>query len=279
MAYSLRFKNLSEEFELDEEGDASWGLDVEDETELCRLLNRLAIATSNGSSVDFPEVEITRGTQRVLVTSIQGQLFFTDTRSPNRQNLKVVPEEIIRLLDNLPLEEVFLEKTQDAGISEGPRVTYRRSGLGPIFRSALFLFLCAVMGYCAFVVWRTVSYKPQIHHRPEFVAAPQARATAMLGDWADVYVSDYREGGSVLDLGRDGSFRRFEIWRSSASNILVEIGSGPAVPGMREGRPAISLDGDHVALLKSDGTIDFYGVTYRRHFGPLGQLGEIRQGP
>jgi len=275
--YQLRFSNIDSEFRL-EGGEKSdgWTATVESEEEFCRLLNCVAIATSEMTAVDFPEVEITRGTRRAKVTSVGGELFYSDFNSTSRQNLKVVPVEVIRLLKNLPLSEVFAE-TEKPRPETTPRVRYRASRMSGGWRAGLLAGCFVIMLVCVNSIWRELTDKPRLFEEPDYDALPDARAESMLAEWSGVYVSEFREGAMAVELNRDGSFRVFEMWSAEAGNNfdLATIRSGLCRPAVREGAEVFILNGTHVLAPFGEASLRLHGIVFHRFFEPLSEIGEV----
>lgn len=283
MAYHLRLSNISRNFSLEDGAEVLWTIDVDSPEEFARILNRVAIATSGTERpvVDFPEVEVTVGTRRAVITSIGGELYYTDPRSPNRQNLKVVPEEALRLLDNLPLEQVFGSGPTEEEEDAAPRARYKGAPGRGRFRRALLAGLFVITMVCLYTVWDTLSYEPRLYVKPDFSPAPRDRGEALLAEWTGVYVSEYREGGRVFELERDGRFEMFELWHSAEESgfRLYPVQRTAAVPGTTDGEPVFLIDGAHLLKPLADDRMELHGVPFERHFGSIGQLGEIAESP
>jgi len=274
--YRLRFTNIDPQFGTEAEAEAhAWSAEA-DEEEFRRLLNRLAIATSETAVVDFPEVEITRGTRRAKVTSVGGELFYSDFNSPSRQNLKVVPVEVVRLLKDLPLHEVFAEAEKPEPEIR-PRVRLRRPHRKGGWKAGLLAGCFVVFIICVNSIRRDLTDRPRLFDAPEYEVLPAPRAESMLAEWSGVYVSEFREGGMVVELERDGSFRVFEMWtgEDGGGYDLATVRSGRCTPAVHEGANVFVLGGTHILEPFGAESMRLHGIVFHRFFEPLREIGEV----
>lgn len=58
MRYDIRVSHVAEDYTISDEGSELWACRIGDPGDLKLLLNRVAIATTQYSVVDFPEVRI-----------------------------------------------------------------------------------------------------------------------------------------------------------------------------------------------------------------------------
>ncbi|WP_269526640.1 hypothetical protein [Coraliomargarita parva] len=277
MAYHLRLSNIHPDYSIETHCDESWTAEVDSNEDFCMVLNRVAIATSLTPAVEIPEVEVTYGTKRVHVTSIGGELFYSDLNSQSRQNVKVVADEVVQLLHNTSWEDIFNAREEEE--EAGPRpVRYRKSGLGPFVKSLFLLVLAGVTVFSFYSVWRTLSDQPSLVAIPDFTPAPVVRSRSLLSEWSGVYVSEYREGAQVFELKRTGNFSLYEIWSSHASgkNILVPVRESPARAGLHGDQLSILAGEKDLMVPLGEQILKLHGVSFTRHYGPLSQLGEIK---
>ncbi len=276
MHYTLTVRHINEDFSIPSSTDTTeWQTSFEDNADLILFLNRVAIATSQSAPVDFPEIEIfvDQSFNRFLVKAIQGQLYFTDPHSQNRRDLKVIPEEAIRLLAGKPLEEVFLHEGEDLGYTPIPQKKSR----WPVFllRQAIVLISIIVVVLSLRYTINEVQERESLIEVPRFVQDLESEGP-LLRAYADVYVSEYREGATVFELERDGTFTLYELWFSQGQNgfVLVPVASHEVSAGLHNGRPAFLAGQYHLLKLK-DESIELHDVNYRRHGKKLSTIGEV----
>lgn len=275
MPFKVRLSHINPDFTVEPLPEASWTDDVADENALVYLMNRVAVAGHGQTLVEFPEIEITKGSQRVTVTSVKGQLFYNDLGSPNRQNLKVVPEEVIRLLQDKPLDEVF---TNDSEVEDAsPTIKYqKKSNLAQVFGVLSLLGVLVVVFICGRVVLREFTYRPSLIVEPKFIHTMEGEQVA-LKKYSGVFVSEYREGGLVFQLLDNGHSEFYEMWWSPERNrfILILTESHDTLAGVNEGKLAF-LAGDYHLMIPTDSqTMTLHGITYHRHEGSLDDVGEV----
>jgi hypothetical protein len=99
----------------------------------------------------------------------------------------------------------------------------------------------------------------------------------VLRRYADVYVSEYREGAMLFELTREGLFTRYEMWHSKERNgfVLVSLDAYYVQVGLHEGRTAMLADEILLLELVDYENISLLGVNFRRHNGKLESIGEV----
>lgn len=273
MPYKVRLSHINPDFGIEPTPETPWSVDVETDDEMVLLLNRVAITSSQEPAADCPELEILVGSKRLLVTAVGGQLYFTEPYSANRQSLKVVPDEIIRLLQNKPLEEVFIE----AEAEEAPvRYSGGASGGSPLFKVILWLILLSIMGLSGGVVWKELSYRPRLVIAPDFIPSLSSDSE-LLRELYGVYVSEYREGGLAFELAEDGRFKLYEMWYSAKRGrfTLVQVASLDVQIGMHADESALLAGEMHLLLPQEEDVISMHGIAFHRHLGVLEEIGEV----
>ena len=276
MEYSAKFRYIDKEFGFDALDQGSWSAEYDNEDDFILSLNRMAIATSQHSVVEFPEVEVRAKSMRVTIQSIDGQLFYTDLHSQNRKNMKVIPVEVIRLIEGKPLDEVFKQDdVVEEPSYESSHSVYRKptSGRGKVV-ALMVMFL--VLSGCSVVVWQEVVRTPSLTSTPQFIPDMKQEGE-VLRKYADVYVSDYREGAMIFELTKEGQFTRYEIWFSPERNgsILLLVDSYRVQVGSYSGKTGILAGEQHLLALKDDETIVLHGVDFTRHHDELTSIGEV----
>ena len=275
MLYSVTFRHIDKDFGFEALDFGKWNAEYDNEEDFTLALNRMAIASSQHAVVDFPEVEVCAQSARAIIRAIDGQLFYTDINSRNRQDLKVVPVEIIRLIDGRPLEEVFQRDEQEPDHYIPPRHKHRSSANGLTKLAAVFIMLI-VLSFCSKFVWRDMTYAPRLHTAPQFIPS-LSEESDVLRKFADVYVSEYREGAMLFELTREGRFSRYEMWHSAERNafVLIELDSYLLQVGMHNGKTAMLADEHYLLLPEGEEIISLHGIQYYRHHGNLASIGEV----
>ncbi len=274
MPYKVRLKNINPDFTFVPPPESSWSDEMADDAALIFLMNRVAVAGYGDESiVEFPEIEIIYGNKRVTVTTVHGQLIYNDPHLPNQQNLKIVPEELIRLLADKPLKEVSREPVRDAG----PEVRYQeQSSWGKVFSGVAVLCMLAIWFVCGRIIYRELSYRPTLIQPHWFIHNAEGQKS-LLHKYSGVYVSDYRDGGKVFQILENGKFESYEMWYSRGRNrfILVEQESLPLLIGSQDGKLAFLAGTVHLLLPEDTRTFYLHGDLYRRHNGALNDIGQV----
>lgn len=236
----------------------------------------MAIAASQHSLVDFPEVEVRYKGMRVTIQAIDGELFYTDLHSQNRKNIKVIPVEVIRLLEGKPLDEVFKQEDgQEEPSCASSHHTYQKSTGGPRKLIALLVMFFVISG-CTVMIWKEIGTTPSLTSRPQFIPEMKQEGE-VLRKYADVYVSDYREGSMLFELTAEGQLTRYEMWFSQERNtfILLLVDTHRVQVGSYSGKIGILAGEEHLLVLKDDETIALHGVDFTRHHDKLTSIGEV----
>ncbi|WPJ95262.1 hypothetical protein SH580_17715 [Coraliomargarita algicola] len=276
MQFVATFRHIDKDFGFEDLEHGSWSADFEDEESFILALNRLAIASSQHSLVDFPEVEVLAKHGRVTVRAINGQLFYTDSHSQNRKDLKVLPAEVVGLLRGQSMEEVFQTAPADEEGYVRPQTKQYRSGRHQYTSSIALILMCIVLAVCFKLIWRDISHQPRLRSAPDFVPSLSTE-TGVLRKYADVYVSEYREGSMLFELSREGEFTRYEMWHSEEQGgfVLVNLDSWPVQVGQHEGQTAMLAKEVYLLQPKGDEIITLHGIDYKRHHGSLSSIGEV----
>lgn len=276
MEYSAKFRYIDIEFGFDALDQGSWSTEYDNEDDFILSLNRMAIATSQHSVVEFPEVEVRAKGMRVTIQSIDGQLFYTDLHSQNRKNMKVIPVEVVRLIEGKPLDEVFKQEDEVEEPSyESSHSAYRKSTSARGKLIALLVMFLVISG-CSVVIWKEVGTTPSLTSAPQFIPDMKQEGE-VLRKYADVYVSDYREGSMLFELTKEGQFTRYEMWFSPERNtfILLLVDTHRVQVGSYSGKTGILAGEQHLLALKDDETIALHGVNFTRHHDELTSIGEV----
>jgi hypothetical protein len=276
MQLSAKFNHIDRNFGFSDPDRGPWSVDFNDEDEFVLALNRMAIASSEHAVVEFPEVEVTGKNVRVTIQAISGQLYYTDLHSQNRKNLKVIPVEIVRLIQGKPLDEVFHrdEDAADEAYVPPPRPYQGRTS--PVVKVAAVLLMCAVVAFSGLKIWRDFSYEPRLSAKPSFIPS-LSEESEILRKYADVYVSEYREGAMLFELTREGKFTRYEMWFSPERNafVLFVVDSHHVQVGTHGGETAILAGERHLLSLADEETILLHRVSFKRHHNNLSSIGEV----
>ena len=279
MKLSATFHNIDQDFGFEAEALklGSWSADFKDEEAFIEALHRMAIASSQHSLVDFPEIETRGNSGRVIVRAIHGQLFYTDYNSQNRKDLKVTPVEAVRLLGGEPTAEAFkIEEVPEEAVPLPLEAKpYRRTSKS-YAKPVVLILLLIVLSVCSRYVWRDISDQPRLYTAPQFVPS-LSEESDVLRKYADVYVSEYREGAMLFELTQQGQFSRYEMWHAEELNsfVLVKIDSYPVKVGQHDGQTAMLANEVYLLELNSDEMIRLHGVDYRRHHGTLSSIGKV----
>ena len=276
MQLSAKFNHIDKDFGFSDPDGESWSVVFENEEEFVLALNRMAIATSQHSVVEFPEVEVTGRNVRVTIHSIGGQLYYTDLHSQNRKNMKVIPVEIIRLIQGKPLDEVFKRDDEEADETYVPPQRAYQDKTSPVVKVAALLFMCAVVAFTGHKIWKEFSYEPRLSAKPSFIPS-LSEESEVLRKYADVYVSEYREGAMLFELTREGKFTRYEMWFSPERNafVLFFVDSHHVQVGTHGDESAILAGERHLLSLADEETIVLHRIPFKRHHDALSTIGEV----
>jgi len=276
MQYSATFRHIDRDFSFEDLEFGKWNAEYESEEDFVLALNRMAISSSQNTVVDFPEVEVRAKSARVIIRAIDGQLFFTDIHSQNRKDLKVVPVEILRLIDGRSLEEVFKREEALEDDVYVPPKHHDRSGAGWLSKLVAVLLMLVVLSFCAHFTWKDIAHAPRLHAAPQFIPS-LSEESDVLRKYADVYVSEYREGAMIFELTREGQFSRFEMWHSEERNrfVLIPVDSYPVQVGAHNGETAMLADEVYLLMPEGDEIMTLHGVSFNRHHADLASIGEV----
>ena len=272
MLFHIRVSNIGEDYRISDLHNEVWTCRIEDAGELVLLLNRVAIATTQFPVVEFPEVRISWDSHHVHIRAINGKLYYTELKSAHRRDLVVTPDEVIRLLEGQPVEQA-LQRDPDEDNYVRPS-SGGRMGAGQ-FKRALLLLSLALLAVSGFYSWKTLSDQVRLVKAPNFVHTMENEG-ALLRKYADVYVSDLREGGAVFELTEDGRFSIYELWFSPKEQeySLVPVDSFRVSGGLFKGKPAL-LAGEVHLLKLAENEIRLHGIPYERHGRGLSSLGDV----
>jgi hypothetical protein len=273
MHYNVQLTNINPDFSVEPKPEEPWTVRVDSDEEMIFLMNRVAVTSSQETMLEFPELEITVFNKRVLVTAIEGMLYYTEPRSENRQNLKVIPQEVICLLANKPFEEISPDASP-AEVNASAANLVKGRGL---FSWPVLLLACLVLAIGGGgVLLKKLTIRPSLVGVPRFIPVFVGEKE-VIDRFSDVYASEYSQGALVFRLTQDGQAEFYEMWRSEESKrfILVETESLKLQVGAHEGKVALLAGGVHLLVPKDDNLILFDGNEYKRHRGQLNEIGEV----
>jgi hypothetical protein len=274
MPYFATFLHIDQNFEFNDLESGKWNVEYQRQEDFVLALNRMAIASSQHAVVEFPEVDVRLGHTRVTVRAINGQLFYTDVNSQNHKDLKVVPAEVIDLMAGKNVNEVFRRDEEEAEYVLPKGQKYRdRSWLT---QAIALVIMLVILSFSMQSIWQDVTSAPRLRTAPEFIPS-SSQGSEILRQYADIYISEYREGAMFFELTREGQFSRYEMWFNAELEtfVLVPIDTHSVKVGTHDGKTAI-LASDIYLLIPKDGeSIELHGIHYMRHHGELTDLGEL----
>lgn len=272
MLYELRVSNISEDYTITDDLTESWTCRIEDPAELILLLNRVAIATTQFPVVEFPEVRISWESHHVQIRAINGKLYYTELKSSNRRDMVVTPDEVVRLLEGQSVEQALRrDPEEDVYIrpTSGGHLGARQ------VKNALLVISLSLLAASTFFSWRSLSQQVRLVKVPNFVHTMENEGE-LLRQYADVYASELREGGTVFELTENGEFSIFELWYSPTKKEfnLVPVETYRVSAGLHQGKPALLAGELHLLELSGD-KIVLHGVSYQRYGKKLSSLGDV----
>lgn len=287
MQYSATFRYIDKDFGFDALDLGKWNAEYDNVDDFILALNCMAIASSQHVIVEFPEVDVRAKNARVTIRAINGQLFYTDINSKNRKDLRVVPVEIVRLIDGRPLEEVFKREEEEVGKGKGlsqgqgqevfiPQKRRFFRGAGWLAQLVAVFAMLAILSFCSKLIWEKMSRVPQLRTAPQFIPS-LSEESDVLRRYADVYVSESREGAMLFELTREGQFTCYEMWYSEERNgfVLIPLDSYPVQVGLHNGQTAMLAGELYLLLPIGDEFISLHGTQYHRHHADLANIGEV----
>lgn len=191
MPYEIRVTHISEDYTISDDHPGAWTDKIEDPDELILLLNRIAIATTQFPVVEFPEVRISGESRHAQIRAINGKLYYTELKSSHRKDLVVTPDEVIRLLAGQPVEQALRRDSEEDSYIRpisGGHLGARQ------LKKTLLLVSLALLAASIFYSWRSLSHQVRLVDSPNFVHTMENEGE-LLRQYADVYVSELREGG------------------------------------------------------------------------------------
>jgi hypothetical protein len=273
MAYEIKVSHISEDYDTPADENAqTWVRRIEEPSELILLLNRIAIATTQLPFVDFPEVRISWESHHVEVRVIRGKLYYTELNSSNRKDLVVTPDEVIRLLEGQPIEQA-LRRDPKEDVYIRP-ISGGHLGTRGVKKALLWISL-SLLAVSIFFSWRSLREQVRLVQAPNFVPTMQEEAE-LLRRYADVYVTDLREGATVLELTKDRELTIYDLWYSPVEKRynLVPRERFSVSAGLHYGKPALLAGEVHLLELSGE-TLVLHGVAYRRYGKELSSLGDV----
>lgn len=276
MLYKVCLSHIHPDYSVEPPPTETWSAVVETDEDLVILLNRVAIVSSQNLSHEYPVLDVVAGSIRATITVIGGQLYYTDPNAPNRSNIKVVADGALQLLHGSSFESVLQAEAAMQNETAAAGRVYRRAGLGPRARAILLVVLLVLFGSSMTVIWKQLSYRPRLVPVHEFV--PGAIAEERIRAYSGIYWEGHKEGGTVLELTSEGLFKLYRMWRTAdhAGYSLRQVESLPLRLGSQGGQPALMAGNFYLLLPRSEGRILMGGVRYHRHFGTLGEIGELQ---
>lgn len=195
MPYEIQVSHIREDYTISDQHSEVWKCTIHRGDELILLLNRVAIATTQFAVFEFPEVEIQSDKRRVYVRAISGKLYYTEHGSSHRKDLVVIPEEILRLLQGQSVEQALHHDPEDVYVRPDPGRWHGSRSIKYIFLAITLVMLAGSIYYC----WRALNYQPRLVEPPRFVHMMENQGE-LLRKYADVYVSELREGATLFEL-------------------------------------------------------------------------------
>jgi len=140
----------------------------------------------------------------------------------------------------------------------------------------LLIVLLAVLCNTVISTWKQLTEGPALV--PDFEFTPGAIAGESIRAYSGLYVEDYQEGGKVIELTNEGQFKLYEMWRSAelAGFTLQQVESLPLRLGSQGDKPALMAGDFYLLLPKGDDRILLNNILFRRHSGPLDNIGKLQ---
>ncbi|MGJ8651635.1 MAG: hypothetical protein ACSHX8_00040 [Opitutaceae bacterium] len=282
MSYKVRISHINPDFSFDPLPESSWVDEIPNEEGLIFLLNRIAVAALKGSPDEYPEVEIICEGKRVNVTVLSdGQLLYNDKHSNNQQNLKVIAEDVIRLLENVPLVQIFLSR--DVEDKSMPVQHGLNSIAGLKLHLRALLVMCVTLLICGSLIYKDLVNETAWIETPEFTVETSESAKELsayhdeLSAYHGVYVNAFCEGGLLFEIKRGGTCNFYEMWNlpNSSGYGLISLQSLPLAVGRSEGEIAFLAGELHMLRPLDHQTIQLHNLLYLRYDGPLKSVGEL----
>ena len=280
MPYQVRLSHINSDYSVVPLPIGTWSSVVEDDDDLIIMLNRVAITSSQHPSHEYPVISVAAGSIRATITVIGGQLYYTDPNALNRSNIKVVADGVLQLLKGSSFESV-LQSEAAMLIGEAKLADKsRRSRVEPSVRRhllvVLLIVLLAVLCNTVISTWKQLTGGPALV--PIFEFTPGAIAGESIRAYSGLYVEDYQEGGKVIELTDEGQFKLYEMWRSAelAGFTLQQVESLPLRLGSQGDKPALMAGDFYLLLPKGDDRILLNNILFRRHSGPLDNIGKLQ---
>jgi len=275
--FRVRVAHLTEDFTLPSESSCTWSCLIKDAEELKRLLNRVAIATTQLAVVEFPEVEIGIDSRRILVRAIEGKLFYSEPESRNRRDIEVVPSEVIRLLEGESVMQALRRDDEADFYRRQSSHKARRSQSS--FKIALLLVSCV-----SFVLALSYSFQGEAGSaglvEPPDQFEPVDYGGEIFRRFADVYISELREGATVIEIKETGECVFYELWQLEDGDrySVAPVMALSASAGFHLGQPAL-LAGEYHLLRFHNDDLRLHGIHYKRYGKELATLGDLLPGP
>ena len=275
-SYKVRVSDINPDFSWDPEPVGTWLKVCEHQDDLVLLLNRIAIATTQGCGAEPPVAEITWGSQRVRVQVLNGFLYYSDLACTSRSNLKILAEEVVSLLSGEQTDAGLqgYQAVADQERSCDTEIRYRANS----HRGRFFLLVacCAVTAFCGYLVLNALLSKPLLVGPPPFTSQEIA-GDSLLSDLCGVYVSDFRDGGYVCEIHPEGDFVLYEMWRLErrAGFVLVVVETLALLEGMHYDAPALLAGGVRLIRPLKDGDISMQNIRMMKYAGSVKEIGEI----
>ncbi|HAV12233.1 MAG TPA: hypothetical protein DCX06_01890 [Opitutae bacterium] len=275
MPYKVRLSHINKDFTFDPYPEGYWSDQVPDDSGLIFLMNRVAVAASQHATVEFPEIEINKEGRRVTVTAVNGQLIYNDTHTAHCQNLKVIPDEVIRLLEDKPLDQVFVGRgDEDSGAKLG---SYRKARYSLAFQIIIFAMMLGSLFWAGVVYHNEFVVNQSLTEPLEFEAEPDLEDINTSKTFSGVYYNEIRDGGTVFRISSNGIFEYYEMWYSKQTG-LYELHRRlhlPFIVGKHNGELAFLAGEVHLLMPVSDDTIALHNDVYQRSQGPLETFGNV----
>ena len=280
MPYQVRLSHINSDYSVVPLPIGTWSSVVEDDDDLIIMLNRVAITSSQHPSHEYPVISVAAGSIRATITVIGGQLYYTDPNALNRSNIKVVADGVLQLLKGSSFESVLQSEAAMLNGEAKLADKSRRSRVEPSVRRhllvVLLVVLLAVLCNTVISTWKQLTGGPALVPIFEFTSG--AIAGESIRAYSGLYVEDYQEGGKVIELTDEGQFKLYEMWRSAelAGFTLQQVESLPLRLGSQGDKPALMAGDFYLLLPKGDDRILLNNILFRRHSGPLDNIGKLQ---
>ncbi len=278
MPFQVRASHINQDFTFDPIPEKTWVQSIEAPHELALFLNRVAIATSQEVAAYPPIMAITYDGRQVTVEAVAGFLYYSDPASTHRRNLKVLAEEVAPLIQGEAPELVFAHRDRMGELPEGGTVRCRAGAgrrllLRRILRGALF----TVIGISGYVIFDAMNDAPMLVRPVAFIPRNMGQ-DGLLPKLEGVYVSEFRDGGFVCEIKKQGDFVLYEMWPHGTKDgfALVHVETLKLREGLHDGAPVLLAGQFRLIRPLQNGDIAMQGIVMGKQTSGLEGIGEVR---